>query len=533
MKKRIISIMLSALMMFSMMATVNATTNYKLTISNSVATTGVDISNKEFSLYKVLSATVGLDESITYTDIVSDFSTFTDFTGKSVTEVASMLEGYDNDDLQALTRELKKFIDDENITATSKMSTKTGTSEEQLYTSEDLSVGYYLVLETTADYKDSVISSGMLVTIPGNNTMNIKSAQPTIDKEIEHNELGTWGDVGDHQIGDEVKFRIKSTLPTSLSIAGYDDAYVYKIYDVMSEGLDLISNSITVKSELNATLTEGTDYSIKIYNDKSYMVTVSQAKLEELIKAGNSYIQIEYSATLNEEAIVFDDGRDMNKVTLIYSNNPFAQASDPTKNPEDAPEDDPTNADEFEKPDEWGETGEDSDEVYSYTFRAKFTKYANSVAQENLLAGATFKLSNAQGDITLDHDGVDTNTYYPVDTAVNNTNGTITTDATGVFEIIGLDDATKYTLTETEAPSGYNVADPMDFTIQASYTDNVPTVTSTGDFSVVSNVVNGEIVNTSGTLLPSTGGVGTTIFYLSGITLMLGATAVLIKRRHN
>ena len=144
------------------------------------------------------------------------------------------------------------------------------------------------------------------------------------------------------------------------------------------------------------------------------------------------------------------------------------------------------------------------------------------------LSGATFTLSkDAEGSnpIALVSEG--NNVYRVAKTGETGTVTEITTDATGKFTIQGLD-ADTYYLTETAAPAGYNkLAGPVTIVIGANGVVNGTTEAPQGVDEV-------KVLNQSGTELPSTGGMGTTIFYVLGSVLVLAAVVLLVtKKRMN
>ena len=206
-------------------------------------------------------------------------------------------------------------------------------------------------------------------------------------------------------------------------------------------------------------------------------------------------VVVTYSATLNDKAAIGAAGNP-NTVNLTYSNNPNKGGEGKT-----------------------GKTPDDKNIVFTYK------TVVNKVDQDKKsLAGAAFKLEKKQSD----------DTYK---TVKEFTAGDDTT-----FTFTGLDDGT-YRLTETTTPAGYNTITPVVFTISAEHdTDSAdPKLTSlsgnvaTGEATFTADKDAGslttDIVNKKGSILPSTGGIGTRIFYTIGAILVVAALALIVCKR--
>ena len=202
-----------------------------------------------------------------------------------------------------------------------------------------------------------------------------------------------------------------------------------------------------------------------------------------------------YTATLNESAAVATD--EPNTVKVIYSNKPGTDGT--------------------------GESGESKTHQYTFKFDLNKTDGTNG------LAGAHFKLQDSEGaDIKLVSAGVD-DTYRPAKTEEESSAFTeVITPVGGVIHFTGLAAGT-YQLVETVPPEGYNrVTDPIEVKIEASYNEDGTlkswTVNKNGQNAV-------EVVNHAGTLLPGTGGIGTVIFTVAGIVLIVAGVAWAMRRR--
>ena len=343
----------------------------------------------------------------------------------------------------------------------------------------DLDLGYYLV--------DSTL--GTLCSLDTTNpdvVMEEKNEVPTNVKTVEEDSTGNYGEKNDADIGQTVNF--KSTITAQ---AGAEN---YVFHDKMSAGLTYTGvTGIT----LNGTAVDASNYTVVttgLTDGCTFEVRFTQAFCDTL--KANDQIVISYTATLNENAVIAGDGNpNTSKVSYGDSSNTKYTPDSQTK---------------------------------TYTWDVDVFKYTKVGETETALAGATFTLSkNADGSnpIALVSEG--NNVYRVAKTGETGTVTEITTDATGKFTIKGLD-ADTYYLTETAAPAGYNkLAGPVTIVIGENGVVNGTTEAPQGVDEV-------KVLNQSGAELPSTGGIGTTIFYILGGLLVAGAVVLLVtKRRMN
>ncbi|MBR3016358.1 MAG: LPXTG cell wall anchor domain-containing protein [Clostridia bacterium] len=227
------------------------------------------------------------------------------------------------------------------------------------------------------------------------------------------------------------------------------------------------------------------------------------------LSAGDT-ISITYNAILNDEAVVADAGNP-NTFHIEFSN-------DPNKTGNGTPGTGPNHV------------------VIVFTFKTVFDKIDEN---NNPLAGADFELYKKTG--TGDDDWTIVTSLHTGEGALNPSKAKDAGDDDSVkFTFSGLGQGT-YKLVETQIPDGYNGIDPIIFTITASYTvdgnPHIGTLTGTGEsITMTRNSSNkaeldADIQNHSGVTLPSTGGIGTTIFYIVGAVLVLGAAAIILARR--
>ena len=296
--------------------------------------------------------------------------------------------------------------------------------------------------------------------------------------------------------------------------------YDYIIHDTMSTGLTSNVKSaadVTIKVDDERVLAR--EYYSVTANGNTFSVTVDILKaVKDGQMAHDNDLFTYYTGVLNADAKIYDEGKQDNVAYLEYSNNPNFD-SEKGKTPEKI--------------------------VYDWTFKMGVNKVDE---HGNALAGAAFVLSENGGlkvaDMKCDDKGAPTVTtgliglvkvsdgVYRIAVA-GDANVVYVIDA-GSAVIKGLDDVTDYYLYETKAPAGYNLLkEPVQFEITASYKDagaNYESVTVRVDETQASGLST-NIENRSGSTLPSTGGIGTTIFYVVGSVLVIGAAVVLITRK--
>ena len=421
------------------------------------------------------------------------------------------------------------------------------TSEGDSATITLTEAGYYLVTDTLngTDLDDFV--SDYIVQVLGDESLAPKGDKATIEKKVYEESLSTtttdWGngynDVADYDIGDDVPFKLVASIP---DMTGYD-GYQFVITDTLSAGLTLKADSFDVyvasgkdvASPGNGPLTAATDYTLNTAPGDGTSFTITLNDMEEnanLTGADDNYLIVTYEATLNKNAEIGLDGNP-NEVDLTYSNNPNGTGT--------------------------GKTPKDYAVVFTYELDGTKVDELNAK-----LGGAEFVLLNNAGTQVAKIDdagkldgwvsvpagtGDDGAITYEDWTTFNGTNKVIMTSAelTGAFGISGLDEGT-YKLREIEAPAGYNIlANDISFEIAAS-TGNVSNYTGSNANTILNSLtikvgtggategneadgtVSIQVVNEAGTTLPETGGMGTTIFYVLGGLLVVGAGVLLIVR---
>lgn len=393
---------------------------------------------------------------------------------------------------------LKEGVDGDEATAKAAaaflLANKGEITEEPLNKGENaVGEGYYLITSTRG-------TNLVLATIT--NAVNVaeKNVEPTVEKKVKNNTANetTADNSTTASIGDTVEF--------SITISAKKGAKSYVLHDEMSDGLTLNAESITVKVDNTVVTAEG-NYTIKTAtatdenkpdDSCTFEIVFTQDYLNKI--AEDTDITVTYTATVNEKAKVGDDGNS-NKATLKYGEN--------------------------------SRTTTDESKVYTYSFDLIKTGPAKTDANNNttydVLTGAKFKLYDAKtggNEIPLVKvsDSANGDYYRPA-----------TTDGTGVeieageVTIKGLGSGTYY-LEETEAPAGYNkLTERTEVKIENANRAN--TKADDGVYTQNDNDTGIQVINQTGSALPSTGGIGTTIFYVAGGFLAVGAVVLMVVKK--
>lgn len=426
--------------------------------------------------------------------------------------------------------------------------------------STSLNDGYYVVTckisNSDAPDTHTAQSLGMLSVLGGSasglsiGTGTAKVGLPEVMKKVYENEKESetaasiagytetdkkWNDVADYCIGDAVPFKLYGTMPQDI---GNYSHYYYKFTDTLGTQFDMPTElTIKVGDDTTLTATENSGaWTVTGDNGKNCRVSSNGNEISisfEDIKAypgviSDTVVTVEYNAKLNNNAEIGLPGQE-NKVDLTYSNNPNSSYKpDTTDENEDTPDTPGTPGENT------GKTPEDK--VIVFTYEADFTKI-DGVTKAHL-EGVEFKLKNANGEyVTLDENGKVTGW----DTAGT----TIKSNASGQFKIIGLDDG-DYTLEETKPLPDYNpIADTTLIinagTVNGQTWDGTPNKALTSFKYKIGNsemegtpadgIASGTIENKKGSSLPSTGGIGTTLFYVCGGAMVAVSGIFLITKK--
>jgi len=401
----------------------------------------------------------------------------------------------------------------------------TGNSGSVTFTGLDS--GYYLIAGDINRAGSTAKAFATLTNVKDSDdsvTINAKGDVPFISKEVYNHhssDYEKWADLG---IGEAIEFKLTSTIPSN--VTGYE-SYSYIIHDTMSPGITFgkIESVIAYKSDGTKSPEDLVDYALDKPDAGKFTVDVKN--IIALHGAGYTYIEIKYSAALNENAIIEQAGNP-NEVYLEYSNNPNwdGTGTNPTG---DTPKDD----------------------AVVYTYKLDVFKYTGNFESPQALDGVTFQLFNGSGNDSSVASFIQANGIYifqgwiPKDTPV--IDDTILTSVNGGnINIVGIDEGS-YILHELETLPGYNRADDISVVVYNKLNgknvdaDHVLALNQirgedhTGDSNCEANGALTHVVNVyngTGSWFPGTGGIGTTIFVLVGLLVMLsGILGFMIYRR--
>lgn len=499
--KKIAAIMFAFMMVFSLSTNVKAESGTSTNTTGSITITNA-IKGQDYTIYKILNLesfnSEKGKEAYSYT-IANGWENFFSADGKGSNYV-DVKNGYvtwkDGADAANLAKEAIAYAkDDKNrVTAVDVKPTKVNIDDiTEKLTYSNLELGYYLV-------DSSVGALCSLNTTNPSAEIKEKNGQPTVEKKVSSTDGNGYGDSNDVNIGDKVYFQ---TIITAQ--AGAQD---YVLHDTMDEGFTF-TNNIQVK--LNDSKVENQDYSIYLKGTENNKTTDGCTfeirftkdfcdKLKE-----NDKIYVTYTAMLNGK-------------TFIGINNNDASGN--------------TNATKIT----YGANNKESVEskTQTYTYQIPVFKYTG--IGKTPLAGATFSLftTETEGDAIKLVQKTGTQEYR---LAIQGETGEkevteITTTDTGRFSIQGLKPG-NYWLEETAAPKGYNkLKKRIKIAVGAH-----GAITIDGNYNADGTVSGGnleaevEVENKTGTVLPSTGGAGTTMIYLVGAVLVLGSGVVLVTKR--
>lgn len=383
--------------------------------------------------------------------------------------------------------------------------------------------GYYLIVDTSTFSDDDfyhAYNSFFLLNVPQTPyvvLVNHKVVKPTVEKEVyDNNDIGStggWGSSADHAINEPFQFRLIAKLPASENNGrAYD---YYKKYTVCFN--DTLSDGITFdkldKVEIanvdggNPQVIDAANYTRNPNVSQSFKLSIDNVKTCAAAAGLNlnegATITVTYTAHLNDKATVNTAGspattENKNSVYLEYSNNPRISTS-----LDHTPE----------------------SEVCVYTYQLNNTKYRDDDTPGNELAGAGFRLYSGKDctkeqEIKLKKNTTD-GTYSPYFGA--DAGDEMFSDEHGQFNVKGLDAGTYY-LKETKTPDDYSPCPDTEIVISATHTEY--------NVSLSGNLSN-KIINkkSGGITLPSTGGIGTTIFYVVGGGLMVAAIVLLVTKK--
>ncbi len=514
--KKIMAVLLAAIMTMAMAGTAFADDVATKTTGNTLTVNvkdGQNLNGQTINLYKLFDVTESKNEETTnYAYTVNTASGYKDalvsVLGSSITAsstdeqfAAAVLALKDTDGTK-----IQKFANDftayalKNSLAATKTSGKI-TDSKTAYKFTDLDAGYYLVYVTGG----KEIQSSLVTVDSTTSTVNLKTEAPSITKKADKDTVS---------IGQVVKYTVTGSIPDT---TGYSE-YVYKIHDTLTTGLDFVNDAAGTALEEGATTvnvavafgegvadasTAPTTATLDSTNKKKMSLDLSEWVRANQTNKGKEFT-VTYYAKVNKDAVVTNS----NKATLEYGNNP-----DNT-------------------------TITTPSEVKTPTYPLYILKKDKNSNKK--LAGAKFKLYSNKTDADANND-TKAIKVSPVTSGVAGNYVVDPTSSTTEFESVasiddknynlrvnGLAEGTYY-LVETQAPAGYNkLTAPIEIKITKSADAEVNNWTiSKGGADEPDKII--DIENSTGSLLPSTGGMGTIIFAVIAAILVLGVAVSFIR----
>lgn len=496
---KLVAIVIAAIMVLCMATTAFAAGSGTITISNAEV-------GQEYTVYKMADLISSSGDNYSY-KIVEGWEAF--FAAQKIpyNETTKLIEytgSMTATDAVNFAKAAVAYAKANNMTG----ATVTASSESITFTGLDL--GYYCINSTLG-------TVCALTTANPDAAVTEKNGIPVIDKWVQENSTNnSYEKSNDTSIGMVVNYMTEVTVD--------DGAINYIVTDTMSDGLTYgqivsvmcgaatidytlaVNGTDTWEADMN-TIFKGEDWSK--YVNATFVMALDNDDVAALIPG--SIIQIKYTATINENAVIGVEGNP-NETTLVYGRAPYSE-SEPS-------------------------------EAITYVWDLGIYKYTNVANTKTPLAGAKFELheseTNSADSSTPCYfvdmgivDGIPT--YKHIHDTADTTDmiTEITTDANGKFKVIGLDSGA-YWLRETAAPQGYNLlANDIQINIVSvgSYTpsgDSTTTLTYRVDGAVDGYI---EVLNSSGVILPETGAMGTMIFITIGGLLVLSMGVLLVVKK--
>ena len=561
--KKVITMVLVLAMILSLAVPTFAATDYTLTINNTV-------DGHTYEAYQIFTGDLVTKDG---RDVLSNI-----VWGSAVADPAGLLAAINADaklsalhgaaDAAALAVKLSAVTSDSDtidqfaevvapfLTVVAGTSTDVG----DCYEITGLAAGYYLVKDQddTLDNKNDVYTK-YIIRVLKDQSVTPKGDVPSVDKEINDTVDGTFNEVEDFDISDTAYYKWTATLPSNLK--SYEK-YIYQFTDNLPKGLKFTRfeqiyieghdgnrvhtfYDVTDADPANDTLPAGISTNLVENADMTSVLTLDFADLLTLYPSilPTHKLIVKYSCMVTRDALFVNAMT--NTVSAKFSNNPNGSGD--------------------------GDLGETPDDVaHAFTFKINVDKYdADNTATK--LEGAEFVLyyERTVDDNTVsyyaqvvteemvyvvDGDGNVTSTLKPeaermlngtpVDgddigvvygwTEVRSNASVLDTDAAGQLAVRGLDEGIYY-LQETKAPAGYNLMEtPVQIKIVPKYTVAGNTASVEVSYEVDSIAQASDTVgvrNSSGSTLPVTGGIGTTLFYVFGSVMVLAAVVLLITKK--
>ena len=559
--RKLTAVLLSLVMLLALVIPASAADTYSITIHN-------DKTGHIYEAYQIFAGTVSSDAATdgeTEGPMLGDITWGSGVNGETLlaalkvanagkygacTTAADVAEALGTENATAADAAAFADIAAQHLTATV-AGTATAPNDDGNYIIQGLPAGYYLVKDQDGSLEgDADTATDYIVQVLGNVTMDPKDSDiPTVLKKVYDEEFavidgaGTYGtgynDVADWDIGDRVPFKLIAAVPQNID--SYEE-YTFIFHDTLSAGLTLDRDSlhVYVTETTDANINEfdpqaATLYTVsEVAENGTFTVTIPNIKALNSHDHAANFIIVAYDAILNANAEIGLDGNP-NSVSLEFSNDPNG--------------------------DGLGRTAEDTVIVFTYGLDGTKVDGKTQAALQNakfvLLNGAKTEAAMvengkvkgwvkvateaAAGDVQMP------GTYEEWVERYGDQNVILTSAADGTFKIAGLDDGT-YFLREIQAPNGYNLLEEdVQLVITATtangqaWNSGIAADALTGLTIAVDNgdaqdgvldtgIVEVTVENNQGATLPETGGMGTTLFYIIGGLLVVGAGILLVVR---
>lgn len=555
--RKLTAVLLSLVMLLALVIPASAAENYSITIHN-------DKTGHIYEAYQIFAGTVSDDETDGETDggpMLGDITWGSGVNGETLlaalkvanaekyaacTTAADVAEALGAE--TATAEDAAAFADIAAQHLTTAAKTATAPNDDGNYIIEGLDAGYYLVKDSLRDDDNQTgqVLSDYIVQVLGNVTMDPKDSDiPTLEKKVAERSKYQkdegygmyYNDVADWNIGDSVPFKLIASIPDN--IESYDE-YKFVFHDTLSNAFTLEEGSIKVfvAATTAANVEQFTPQDANLYqvavDGQSFTLTIPDINLLDAHGNPANYVIITYSATLNENADIGLNGNE-NTAYLEFSNDPNG--------------------------DGLGRTAEDTVIVFTYGLDGTKVDGETQAALQNaqfvLLNGAKSEAAMVEngkvtGWVKVDSEAAAGDvqmpgTYEEWVERYGDQNVILTSAADGTFKIAGLDDGT-YFLREIQAPNGYNLLeDDVKLVITADtangqdWNSGIATDALRGLTIAVNDgepqpgntetgIVEVTVENNRGATLPETGGMGTTLFYIIGGLLVVGAGILLVVR---
>lgn len=501
--KKLLAFLLAATMLLALLPSAFATIptgGYTLTIKNTTV-------GHTYEVYQVFTGELS---GVPGAYVLSNVKYGTSWNGKTGSVEEKVLTAYEN---RSAEKNIDAFFTDCTQPATYR-NVASANGSTQIVVDQP---GYYIVKEVSESVPEGEGYTKAIVQVVGDTTIDVKSGTASSQKKVKDKDdsdgtVTDWLDTADYDLGDDVPFQLSATVSPNFTQCEKD--YQLTFHDVQSEGLSF-NNDVVVKigseevdaSHYTVTTNPGDGCTFHVhFNNLKTVTTANSSKV-----TNGSVITVEYTSKLNEHAVIGAAGNS-NKSHITF-----------------------TNKYDSNQPDEDGKTPDD--EVIVYTFKLVVNKVTANDGEDadtnptKPLKGAEFTLFklDSASDAYVE--------YRAYEGKTDNVKLTATE-----FQWLRLD-AGKYKLVETTTPEGYNTIEPIEFQVVANHSNDPEKlklvslsgdkISGTADFTatMADGSVATTVVNVAGNTLPSTGGMGTTIFYVLGSILAIGAAILLISKK--